>query len=54
MGTITDDEFRALLHWAARERQIDWSLLAGKVAFGEFVLQRQLNYDRLIRPRSLR
>jgi len=48
MDTITDDEFRALLDWAAREREIDATLLAGQFGFGEFLLQRQLNYDRLI------
>ncbi|HEY4441201.1 MAG TPA: hypothetical protein VGN14_12150 [Candidatus Elarobacter sp.] len=53
METIMDDEFRALLDWAVREREIDASLLAGQLGFGEFLLQRQLNYDRLVKPQTL-
>lgn len=53
MDSITDDEFRSLLAWAAREREIDGSLLAGNLGFGEFLLQRQLNYDRLVKPQTL-
>lgn len=48
MGIITDDDFRALLEWAECERAIRRSLLAGGFGFGEFMLRRQLNYDRLI------
>ena len=49
MSVITDDDFRALLDWAERERAIDRALLAGKLGFGEFILQRQLSYDRLLK-----
>jgi hypothetical protein len=52
--TISDDDFRALLRWVERERAIDRFLLAGKVEFSEFVLQRQLNYDRLVCAATVR
>jgi hypothetical protein len=52
--TISDDEFRALLRWVERERAISRSLLAGQVELLEFVLQRQLNYDRLVCAATVR
>jgi hypothetical protein len=47
--TITDDAFDALLGWATRERAIDRLMQRGKLGFGEMLLRRQMNYDRLLR-----
>ena len=49
MERIRDDQFDALLGWVNRERAIDRLMLRGKLGFGELLLRRQMNYDRLIR-----
>lgn len=49
MDRITDDQFEALLGWATRERAIDRLMYRGKLGFGELLLRRQMNYDRLLR-----
>jgi hypothetical protein len=49
MERITDDQFDALLGWVMRERAIDRLMQRGKLGFGELLLRRQMNYDRLLR-----
>jgi hypothetical protein len=49
MERITDDAFEALLGWVTRERAIDRLMQRGKLGFGEMLLRRQMNYDRLLR-----
>ena len=49
MERITDDAFDALLGWVTRERAIDRLMQRGKLGFGEMLLRRQMNYDRLLR-----
>ena len=49
MEQITDDQFDALLAWVRRERAIERLMYRGKLGFGELLLRRQMNYDRLLR-----
>jgi hypothetical protein len=49
MERIRDDQFDALLGWVNRERAIDRLMYRGKLGFGELLLRRQMNYDRLLR-----
>jgi hypothetical protein len=46
--TVSDEELRALLSWGERERTISRQLVHEKLGYGEFLLRRQLNYDRLL------
>jgi hypothetical protein len=45
---MTDEDARAFLDWAEREKAITRLMYAGKLGFGELALRRQLNYDRLL------
>jgi len=45
---MTDDDARAFLAWADRERAITRLMYAGKLGFGELALRRQMSYDRLL------
>ena len=49
MERITDDQFDVLLAWVRRERAIERLMYRGKLGFGELLLRRQMNYDRLLR-----
>ena len=49
MERITDDHFDALIGWVQREQAIDRLMRRGKLGFGEMLLRRQMNYDRLLR-----
>ena len=45
---VSDEALRALLSWGERERAISRQLVGERLGYGEFLLRRQLNYDRLI------
>lgn len=49
---VSDEELRALLSWGERERAISRQLVGERLGYGEFLLRRQLNYDRLISETS--
>lgn len=51
---VSDEELRALLSWGERERAIARQLVGERLGYGEFLLRRQLNYDRLISETSAR
>ncbi len=46
--TVSDEALRALLSWGERERLISHQLVHERLGYGEFLLRRQLNYDRLL------
>ncbi len=45
---VREADLNALLGWGAREKAIARLLMRGKLGYGEFLLRRQMNYDRLI------
>ncbi len=45
---VSDEDLRALLAWGERERAISRQLVGERLGYGEFLLRRQLNYDRLL------
>ncbi len=47
--TVTEADLRGLLAWVERERAIARLLHRGRLGYGEFLLRRQLSYDRLVR-----
>jgi hypothetical protein len=51
---VSDEELRALLSWGERERAISRQLVGERLGYGEFLLRRQLNYDRLLSETSAR
>ena len=46
---LTEADLRGLLAWVERERAITRLLHRGRLGYGEFLLRRQLSYDRLVR-----
>ena len=45
---VSDADLRALLSWGERERAIGRQLVGERLGYGEFLLRRQLSYDRLL------
>lgn len=45
---VSDADLRALLSWGERERTISLQLVGERLGYGEFLLRRQLSYDRLL------
>lgn len=46
---VTEADLQGLLAWVERERAITRLLHRGRLGYGEFLLRRQLSYDRLVR-----
>ena len=46
---VAEADLQRLVAWVAGERSIDRMLHRGQLGYGEFLLRRQLNYDRLVR-----
>ena len=46
--TVSDAGLRGLLAWSVRDREITSLLHRGCLGYGEFILRRQLNHDRLM------
>ncbi len=53
-ATVTDGDLGALLSWGKRERAIARLLVDERLGYAEFLLRRQLSYDRLISETSPR
>ena len=51
---VSDAELRALLAWGERERAISRQLVGERLGYGEFLLRRQLSYDRLVSETTVR
>ncbi len=49
---VTDEDLEALVSWGRRERAIARQLIEERLGYGEFLLRRQLSFDRLIRETS--
>ena len=45
---VSDADLRALLSWGERERAITLQLVGERLGYGEFLLRRQLSFDRLL------
>jgi hypothetical protein len=45
---VSDEALRALLSWGERERAISRQLVGERLGYAEFLLRRQLSYDRLL------
>lgn len=45
---VSDAGLRGLLAWSARDREITSLLHRGCLGYGEFILRRQMNHDRLM------
>ncbi len=46
---VAETDLQRFFAWAAGEKAITRMLQRGQVGYGEFLLRRQLNYDRLVR-----
>lgn len=46
---VADADLQRFFAWVAGEKSIDRMLKRGQLGYGEFLLRRQLNYDRLVR-----
>jgi hypothetical protein len=51
---VSDAALCALLSWGERERAISRMLVGERLGYGEFLLRRQLNYDRLLSETTAR